>query len=224
MPTTIQNPQLISPSSGNADSVDAYDDGTGKLVVPALLALVESDPQEPQTRRNERNEVSEEASHQLPSGGPAEVARLDDLHLGEHFSRRRAAQAPEQDRRDSKSNLHPDVEQGGNRRVGTAEDLQYSRQVRDRIARGSQQGGEFGGEPAEIAAPVERDHQRKKHDHEDQHVDEEGQQALPEADVLRLARCHVVGHGHPLRAHGSPTFVAEATALYDGPGIRKGRA
>src|SRR6267378_165035 len=223
MPTTIQNPQLMSSSFGSADSVVANNDGTSELVVPALLALVEGDPKESQACRNERNEVSEEAPRQLPGGGLSEVARLDDLCLGQHFSRRCAAEAPEQDRRDNQSNLHPDVEQGGNRGVGTAEDLQYSRQVCDRISRRGRQGGEFGAEPPEIASPVERNHQRKQHDNEDQHVDEESKQPRPETHVSRLARHHGFSHGHPLW-HGSPTFVTEATALYDGPAIRKGRA
>src|SRR5258706_2122188 len=169
----------------------------GKLVVPALLALVEGDREETQEQWNDRSEVSEVSLYEFAGGGRAEGAGIHNSRRDEHLSRRRAAVAPEQDRGDGRQdNLEQDVGPEG---------LALLRELE--------------------VVPSKHRKKDEADDHgQDQGVDEESEQAHPEAHVFRLARCHRFGHGHPLRAHGSPTFVTEATSPYYGPEIRKGRA
>src|SRR5258708_38303927 len=89
MPTTIQNPQLMCPPflrplRANAVSVFVLDvdhDGSRKLVVPTLLALVQCDPEKTQEQGNDRSEVSEVAPHGFAGGGRPEGA-------GIHYPRR----------------------------------------------------------------------------------------------------------------------------------------
>src|SRR2546425_6815420 len=161
-----ESPAHVCLLPSRADSVIVYDDGSGKLVVPALLALVESDPKKSQAQGNERNEIGEEAPNQLPRGGLTEIARLDNPCLEQHFSRRRAAEPPEHDRRDNQCNLHLDVEQCGNRRVGMTQNFQYSCRVGVRIARGGRQACEFSAQTAQVASPAQRKPPRWHHDHQ----------------------------------------------------------
>src|SRR5690349_8889518 len=99
MPTTVQNPQLMSPPlsaarpSGLARVV--YDDRPCNLVVPALLAPVEGDPQESETRRNARDEVREEAPNEPARGWLRQAVGGDDFRLHQHLPRRGPAEAPE---------------------------------------------------------------------------------------------------------------------------------
>src|SRR5437879_7496212 len=104
MPTTIQNPQPMSspflrPLRANAVSVVVVDHHcSGELVVPALLALVEGDPEKTQEYRDHRNEVGEVATDQLSHGRWPVRVGVDDSRRDEHLPRRRAPVAPEEDR------------------------------------------------------------------------------------------------------------------------------
>src|SRR5882762_11889795 len=98
MPTTIQNPQLMSPSCGKPDSVVAYDDGAGKFVVPALLAPVESDPDEPE-HENAGNDIGKIATDQLSRGRRPQCLRVHYLGRDQHLPGGRSAVAPEDDHR-----------------------------------------------------------------------------------------------------------------------------
>src|SRR5260221_2023599 len=228
MPTTIQNPQLMYPSFGNADSVVVLvvdHHRPGKLVVPGLFALVEGDPEESEKRRDDRNEISQEAPDQPPGRWLTQPVGGDDPRLHQHFPGRGAAETPKEYGRYEKTELHPDIAYGREGRIGAAENFELAHKVGVEIAGGHQQRSQLGVQLREITTPIEREHHRRKNEADNQGIDEEGEQAHPEAHVSRLARCyHVVGHGDPLRVHGSPTFVTEATSLYDGPQIRKGRA
>src|SRR5260221_1234712 len=233
MPTTIQNPQLMCPPflrplRANAVSVFVLDvdhDGSRKLVVPTLLALVECDPEKSEKRRDDRNEISQEAPDQPPGRWLTQPVGGDDPRLHQHFPGRGAAETPKEYGRYEKTELHPDIAYRREGRIGAAENFELAHKVSVEIARGHQARNQLGVQLRAIITPIDREHHRRKNEADNQGVDEEGEQAHPEAHVSGLARCHhVVGHGHPLRVHGSPTFVTEATSLYDGPQIRKGRA
>src|SRR2546423_6860179 len=106
MPTTIQNPQLMSspfpasvPTEANAGLVvvpvlDHH--GSGELVVPALLASVESDPDETE-HENARNDIGEIAADQLSRRRRPQCLRVHYLGRDQHLPGGRSAVAPEDD-------------------------------------------------------------------------------------------------------------------------------
>src|SRR5712691_5503037 len=119
-PTNIQNPQLMfppvkflrtAPRSDTGSVVVLLDhDRSRELVMPALLALVEGDPDEPE-HEDRRHEVGEVAPDQLARRRGAEGRGVDDFGGHEHLSRGRAAEAPEKNRRHrGQHDLHKDVE------------------------------------------------------------------------------------------------------------------
>src|SRR5215831_11342930 len=159
----------------------AYDDGSGELVVPALLALVEGDPEEAEAHREHRNQVGEIPADQLAGGRRPERVGIDDLGRQQHLSRRRAAVAPEQDRRDRGQHaLEQDVRPQG-----------FALRLQLQVPR------------AEYRKQDDDDH------HADDHgVDEKRAEPQPESGVLGVARQRV-GHG-PADGSPSPTREATA--------------
>src|SRR5712691_5414291 len=189
------NAPIVQPVGSVVLAVDHH--GSGELVVPALLAPVESDPDEPE-HENAGNDIGKIAADQLSRGRRPQRLRVNYLGRDQHLPGGRPAVAPEDDHRQRREQpLHEQIEH---------------------------QGLPLGGEPHVLHA-VDRERNHSDKDDKDQAIDDRGENPHPEAHVSRLARCrHVVGHGHPLRVHGSPTFVTEATSLYDCAEIRKGRA
>src|SRR5882672_867786 len=189
------NEPIARPAGSVVPVLDHH--GSGELVVPALLAPVEGDPDEPE-HENAGNDIGKIAADQLSRGRRPQCLRVHYLGRDQHLPGGRSAVAPEDDHRQRREQpLHEQIEH---------------------------QGFPLGGEP-HVLHSVDRERNQSDKDDKDQAIDDRGEDPHPEAHVSRLARCHhVVGHGHPLRVHGSPTFVTEATSLYDGPQIRRGRA
>src|SRR5512140_2936313 len=67
----------------------ADDCRVGQLVVPALLAAVERDPQETEPERKHRDEVGEKTSYELGRRGRPAGADIDDPEREHHLPRRR---------------------------------------------------------------------------------------------------------------------------------------
>src|SRR6185295_7761248 len=117
MPLPPPVTQAIFPAIAIRSVVRVPDyDRPGNLVVPALLAPVEGDPEESEKRREARYKVSEEAPDELACGRPLQTFGGDYPRLDRHFPGRGAAEAPEQYRRHGEADLHPNISQGCDRR------------------------------------------------------------------------------------------------------------
>src|SRR5712672_3897253 len=117
MPTTTQNPQLMSspflcPFRLRRASVVLVVDhhGSGELVVPALLALVDGDPDESK-HEDAGNDIGEVTADQLSRGRRPECLRIHYLGRYQHLPGGRAAVAPEDDHRQRREQpLHEQIE------------------------------------------------------------------------------------------------------------------
>src|SRR5690349_21882095 len=114
MPTTVQKPQLMSPplseiclnGSPVRTSIALFDhDGSRELVVPALLALVEGDPEKSEECRNDGNEVRQKAPGQPRGRRLAQPVGGDDPRLDQHFPGRSTAETPKEHGRHEQAEL-----------------------------------------------------------------------------------------------------------------------
>src|SRR5919109_5387209 len=85
------------------------DDGPRDLIVPALLAAVDSDPQESEVQRKCREEVREQPHDKAQGARRAAIFRVDDLQSQRDLARRRAAIPPEADHRRADDQRHEQV-------------------------------------------------------------------------------------------------------------------
>src|SRR5262245_4637417 len=93
MPTTAQKPQPMFPPFLSVER--AHHDGSRDLVVPALLAFVEGDPEEAYASRKDRDEIRQVAPDQPAGGRLRQGVGGDDLCTDKHLSRGGPAETPE---------------------------------------------------------------------------------------------------------------------------------
>src|SRR6185503_18989226 len=74
-------------------------DGSGDLIVPALLPAVDRDPQEAEVERERGHEVADEPQREAQQARRPAAGRIDDPYAERDLSRRSAAVAPEADHR-----------------------------------------------------------------------------------------------------------------------------
>ncbi len=77
----------------------SHDDGASQLVVPALLARIERDPDDAQHQRQYRHVVAEVADDELPGAGLAARLGIDDPRRDRDLAGRRLPVDPEKDDR-----------------------------------------------------------------------------------------------------------------------------
>src|ERR1700683_4294884 len=76
-----------------------HHDGVRQLVVPALLARIDADPDEPQAHRKERNVVGEIATDELPGRRLHAGVGINDARANGHLAGRCLPRGPEDDDR-----------------------------------------------------------------------------------------------------------------------------
>ena len=135
---------------------------TRQLVVPALLARVEGDPDEAEQQHNRRNVVREVAPDHLPGGWLAKRLRIHNFRTDRHLAGRRLAVDPEKDDGDCRQHA---VDQDVGRAVQPQRGLQ-------------------------IGSNAENARDRHQDDYHQDRINDRRADAGPEADVYGLRFVH----------------------------------